>query len=92
MFFTGLIAHPPRPLRRSACTFARFAMSLDFRYVRRSLARAKGFAIVVIVTLGLGIGANTAIVVTMLTIGFVACWLPAARASRIDPSEALRAS
>ncbi|MBR9988493.1 MAG: ABC transporter permease [Gemmatimonadetes bacterium] len=34
---------------------------LDLRYVIRSLSRAKGFAIAVIVTLGLGIGANTAV-------------------------------
>ena len=33
----------------------------DLRYALRSLARAKGFAFAVILTLGLGIGANTAI-------------------------------
>jgi len=33
----------------------------DFRFALRSLARSRGFALAVIVTLGLGIGANTAI-------------------------------
>jgi putative ABC transport system permease protein len=33
----------------------------DFRYAVRSLSRAKGFALAVVVTLGLGIGANTAV-------------------------------
>ncbi len=32
-----------------------------------------------------------AVAATMMAIGVGACWLPAARASRIDPSEALRA-
>ena len=36
-------------------------MSLDLRYVLRSLWRAKGFAFAVVLTLGLGIGANPAI-------------------------------
>jgi putative ABC transport system permease protein len=36
-------------------------MPLDFRYVLRSLSRARGFSLAVILTLGLGIGANTAI-------------------------------
>lgn len=33
----------------------------DFRFVLRSLSRARGFAFAVVLTLGLGIGANTAI-------------------------------
>ena len=36
-------------------------LSSDLRFALRSLARSKGFALAVIVTLGLGIGANTAI-------------------------------
>src|SRR3954467_11748444 len=36
-------------------------MLSDLRYALRSLARTRGFALTVILTLGLGIGANTAI-------------------------------
>jgi predicted permease len=36
-------------------------MLLDLKYAIRNLARARGFALAVIVTLGLGIGANTVI-------------------------------
>src|SRR5881227_2572344 len=36
-------------------------LSSDLRFALRSLSRSPGFALAVIVTLGLGIGANTAI-------------------------------
>ena len=36
-------------------------LASDLRFALRSLSRSRGFALAVIVTLGLGIGANTAI-------------------------------
>src|SRR5262249_48240115 len=55
-----------RKWRRQKITFSTrngTSMSLltDFRFALRSLARAKGLALTVIVTLALGIGANAAI-------------------------------
>jgi predicted permease len=44
-----------------AIATAMSALAQDLRYAFRTLARARGFATVVILTLGLGIGANTAI-------------------------------
>ena len=37
------------------------SLSADLKYVLRSLATAKGFVLAVVVTLGLGVGANAAI-------------------------------
>ena len=47
--------------RFSPIASAMSALAQDLRYAFRTLARARGFATVVILTLGLGIGANTAI-------------------------------
>ncbi len=48
-----------RAEQRLSLTFK--AMLLDLKYAIRSLAASRGFTLAVIVTLGLGIGANTAI-------------------------------
>ncbi|NOT08050.1 MAG: ABC transporter permease [Gemmatimonadales bacterium] len=50
---------PPIPPRQPRLTMRDLLM--EFRYAFRSLARTPGFSVAVILTLGLGIGANTAI-------------------------------